>query len=297
MRYDVSMKITYLYERMATLGRHCVYLLPQTEPGEQTVLSRVLTVTPQPVEMSERLDFFGNPVTDIAFDGSASEIRFQIRARVDRPQPGGTLDISPPIGALRAELAEYRNLGPRSPHHFTAPSRRVPFEHDVTEYARSATRDCRTVRQAVEAVGRALNADMTFDAKATTVDTPLGAAFVARHGVCQDFSHIMISALRSIGIPAGYVSGFLRTNPPPGRPRLEGADAMHAWVMAWCGVEMGWVEYDPTNAIYGGPDHIVIARGRDYSDVSPVTGVTRLVGKHRTKQEVDVVPLDGPAAP
>lgn len=292
MRYDVSMKITYLYERMANLGRHCVYLLPQTEPGEQTVLSRVLTVTPQPVEMSERLDFFGNPVTDIAFEGSAREIQFRIRARVDRPQPGETLDISPPLALLRAELSDYRDLGPRSPHHFTGPSRRVPFEPEVTDYALTVTRDTQTVRQAVVALGKALHSDMKFDSKATTVDTPLGTAFAARRGVCQDFSHIMISALRSIGIPAGYVSGFLRTYPPPGKPRLEGADAMHAWVMAWCGVEAGWIEYDPTNAIFGGSDHIVIARGRDYSDVSPVTGVTRLVGKHRTKQAVDVVPLD-----
>ena len=89
---------------------------------------------------------------------------------------------------------------------------------------------------------------MRYDPDATEVDTPLAEAFAARHGVCQDFSHIMIAGLRSLGIPAGYVSGFLRTMPPPGKPRLEGADAMHAWVRAWCGAEAGWIEYDPTNA-------------------------------------------------
>jgi transglutaminase-like putative cysteine protease len=101
----------------------------------------------------------------------------------------------------------------------------------------------------------------------------------------------MISCLRGVGIPAGYVSGFLRTIPPEGKPRLEGADAMHAWVRAWCGEEMGWIEFDPTNAVLAGEDHIVIARARDYFDVAPVRGVTRSAGAHTSSQAVDVVPV------
>ncbi len=132
---------------------------------------------------------------------------------------------------------------------------------------------------------------MSYDPDATEVDTPMADAFMARHGVCQDFSHIMISGLRSLGIPAGYVSGFLRTMPPPGKPRLEGADAMHAWVRAWCGADAGWIEYDPTNAISAGQDHIVVARGRDYSDVSPIKGVLRASGRQHTDLSVDVIPL------
>ena len=98
--------------------------------------------------------------------------------------------------------------------------------------------------------------------------------------------------MRGIGIPAGYVSGFLRTTPPKGRPRLEGADAMHAWVRAWCGPEMGWVEYDPTNAVIAGEDHIVVARGRDYFDIAPVKGVLRTAGEHTSTQSVDVIPVE-----
>ena len=149
-----------------------------------------------------------------------------------------------------------------------------------------------TACEAVLAVGRALHAEMRFDAEATEVDTTPREAFDARHGVCQDFTHVMIACLRGIGIPAGYVSGFLRTRPPPGKPRLEGADAMHAWVRAWCGREMGWIAYDPTNAMPEGEDHIVAARGRDYSDVAPVRGVTRSAGGHETTQAVDVIPLE-----
>jgi transglutaminase-like putative cysteine protease len=132
---------------------------------------------------------------------------------------------------------------------------------------------------------------MTFDPKATDVLTEPAEAFARRRGVCQDFSHIMIAALRGLGIPAGYVSGFLRTIPPRGKRRLEGADAMHAWVQAWCGAEMGWVEYDPTNDLAVAADHIVVARGRDYADVAPVTGALRISGPHKSTQKVDVVPL------
>ena len=141
-------------------------------------------------------------------------------------------------------------------------------------------------------VGAALNRDMSFDAKATSVETSHEEAFEARHGVCQDFSHVMIAALRSVGIPAGYVSGFLRTRPPEGRPRLSGADAMHAWVRAWCGPALGWVEYDPTNAVDAGEDHVVVAYGRDYSDVSPVKGVLKSATAQESRQAVDVIPLD-----
>ena len=143
----------------------------------------------------------------------------------------------------------------------------------------------------MRAVGLALHRDMRFDPDATTVDTPPAEAFARRHGVCQDFAQVMIACLRGVGIPAGYVSGFLRTNPPPGQPRLEGADAMHAWVRAWCGWQAGWVEFDPTNAIPAGTDHIVVARGRDYGDVAPVKGILRIAGEQTSEHAVDVVPV------
>ncbi|WP_034007179.1 transglutaminase-like domain-containing protein, partial [Pseudomonas aeruginosa] len=124
------------------------------------------------------------------------------------------------------------------------------------------------------------------------VDTPVAEAFDMRAGVCQDFSHIMIAGLRGLGIPAGYVSGFLRTIPPAGKERLEGADATHAWVRVWCGLQLGWQEFDPTNAIPAGNDHITISHGRDYGDVSPISGVLKTSGAHEATQAVDVIPLD-----
>ena len=163
----------------------------------------------------------------------------------------------------------------------------------IAAYAREVLPPDIPALEAVETLGLALNRDLKFDPKATEVSTPVAEAFEARHGVCQDFSHIMIVALRAVGVPAGYVSGFLRTIPPEGKPRLQGADAMHAWVRAWCGPEIGWVEYDPTNAAFAGADHVLIARGRDYSDVSPVKGVLRTSGMQAADHAVDVVEVEG----
>jgi transglutaminase-like putative cysteine protease len=161
----------------------------------------------------------------------------------------------------------------------------------MADYANGQVADGMTVREVVQAIGTGLHADLTYDPEATNVETPPAEAFARRHGVCQDFAQIMIGCLRGIGVPAGYVSGFLRTEPPPGKPRLEGADAMHAWVRAWCGWEAGWIEFDPTNAVVVAADHVVIARGRDYGDVSPVRGILRIAGGQTSEQSVDVVPV------
>jgi transglutaminase-like putative cysteine protease len=167
----------------------------------------------------------------------------------------------------------------------------VPPDAAIAAFARDTAPAGGTALATLRAVGGALHRAMRFDAGATTVETPAAEAFAARHGVCQDFSHILIGALRALGIPAGYVSGYLRTIPPAGSPRLMGADAMHAWVRAWCGIECGWVDFDPTNDCLVGIDHIVVAIGRDYDDVAPVRGVLRSAGGQISAQEVDVVPI------
>jgi len=128
-------------------------------------------------------------------------------------------------------------IDPEAPHHFIGPSPRIPASPEMTAWARERTAPGMTVREVVQAIGAAIHAEFTYDPEATTVETPPAEAFARRHGVCQDFAQIMIGCLRGIGVPAGYVSGFLRTEPPRGKPRLEGADAMHAWTRAWCGWE------------------------------------------------------------
>lgn len=291
MLYDIGMRISYSYDGVAGGGRHLLRLLPADLPGQQRLVSSALRVSPQPAERSEMVDFFGNYGTEITLRDSHEELEFRVGARVERfAEPPG-LDISPPLTRLAQELADYRGLEPDSPLHFLWSSPRASSTPEMTDYARLRVAEGITAFAAVLTIGRALYKDLEFDPEATTVDTPAREAFERRRGVCQDFAQIMIAMLRGIGVPAGYVSGFLRTNPPPGRPRLEGADAMHAWVRAWCGYETGWIEFDPTNALIVGADHVVIARGRDYGDVSPVRGILRIAGEQTSEQAVDVIPV------
>lgn len=181
-----------------------------------------------------------------------------------------------------------RDLAGRAPVHFLFPSGRVPLLPAITDYARPSFSAGRSAYGAAHDLMLRIGRDFRFDAKATTVSTPLAESFALRAGVCQDFAHVMIAALRGMGLPAAYISGYLRTVPPPGRPRLRGADASHAWVAVWCGD--GWLGLDPTNGVPVQDDHIVVARGRDYGDVAPVDGIVSGSGKQRLKVEVDVIP-------
>lgn len=294
MIYDIGLTITYSYDNPAIAGRHLLRMLPADLPAVQRRVNGWLDVTPEPTERQSFTDFFGNEVVEIVFREAHDEIAFRVASRVERMARPPAHDASPDLAGLARETAEWRGLGPEAPHHFVGPSPRVGRLPDATGFARRLIAPGMTALDAVKAVADALHAEMTYDPDATTVDTPPAEAFSRRRGVCQDFAHIMIGALRGVGVPAGYVSGFLRTIPPEGQPRLAGADATHAWVRAWCGWETGWVEYDPTNAVAVGSDHIEIARGRDYGDVAPVVGVLRISGAQTTEQAVDVLPVTAP---
>jgi transglutaminase-like putative cysteine protease len=289
--YAVSLRIAYAYDAPAVGGRNLLRLLPRELAGVQRVRDARLEITPAPTERRTMIDFFGNPAVHLALRTPHDEIAFTLAAQVERLAEPPSLDFSPPLPRLAEEIAGHRGLDADSPHHFRGPSHRVRATPEMTAYARDATTGASTTFEAALALGEALHRDLAFDPEATTVDTPPEQAFARRHGVCQDFAQVMIACLRGLGIPAGYVSGFLRTRPPPGQPRLEGADAMHAWTRVWCGVEAGWIEIDPTNALLIGADHIVVARGRDYADVAPVAGVLRTAGGQTTEQAVDVIPL------
>ncbi|RAI04108.1 transglutaminase [Acuticoccus sediminis] len=293
MQYDVSLSVAYRFDNAASASRNIVRLMPADLVGEQRLVAGTLSVTPTPTEWVNRTDYFRNSTVEVAFHEAHRDITFSVTSRVNRYERSRRLDMSPPVGKLVHDINAYRRLDAASPHHFVGPSRRVPIAAETTEYGQDIAGDAGSVLEAVEAIGQAIHRDWQYKPGATTVETPTLEAFAARRGVCQDFSHIMIAALRGLGIPAGYVSGCLRTDPPPGQPRLAGADAMHAWVSAWCGPELGWVDYDPTNAVLAGTDHIVVGRGRDYSDVAPVRGVMRTSGHHWSRHSVDVVPVAG----
>ncbi len=289
MRYRTRIRIDYAFAFPAAEGRQLLRLAPRTMAGVQRVIRSDVRVDPVAAEVARFTDFFGNAVQEVALPGGLRELAFVAEAEVERLAPlapGGATGLA----ALAGEVAAVRGLGPEVPHHFTGASPRIPASGAITAFARDVAEG--DALAAVVAVGEAIHAAMAFDPEATTVETPPEEAFARRIGVCQDFAQVMIAGLRGIGVPAAYVSGLIRTVPPAGQARLEGADAMHAWVAAWCGRDCGWVEYDPTNACLVGADHVVIARGRDYGDVAPVAGVLRLAGGQVSGHAVDVVPLD-----
>ncbi|KEO59328.1 transglutaminase family protein [Thioclava indica] len=292
MRYEVKLKLTYAYDAPSDHARNLLRLVPCDISGVQLVRSRLLQFDPPPSERHDSRDFFGNVLTSVAWHRPLAEIGVMLTAQIDRDAASASFDLSGPLTGLADEIAQQRDLGPANPHHFLGASRRAGPDPAMTDFARAQVQPGMTTYQVITAIGRALFGEMRFDAAATDVDTPAAEAFSNRHGVCQDFTHIMISCLRGIGVPAGYVSGFLRTYPPPGQPRLEGADAMHAWVRAWAGVDMGWVEFDPTNNQPAGEDYITVGYGRDYDDVPPLRGAMRGAGGQQSAQAVDVLALE-----
>jgi transglutaminase-like putative cysteine protease len=292
MLYDIRLELTYDYDATVHGGRHLVRVAPITVPGVQRVVASSLSFEPRPQRESTFTDFFGNSATTVTYLEPHDRLDVRLTARVQVEDIHPPADLSPSLAGLRQEVARFWSVEPDSPHHFLAASPRVQLVPAITDYVETVIADTQSVMAAATALCMAIHRDFAYDPKATDVETKPAEAFALRKGVCQDFAHVMISGLRGVGIPAGYVSGFLRTNPPPGKPRLEGADAMHAWVRAWCGQHIGWVEFDPTNAMIAGPDHISIGHGRDYADISPIVGVLKTHGSHETKQSVDVLRVE-----
>lgn len=292
MLYDVRLELHYDYEGFVHGDRHLVRVAPASIPGVQRVIAASIAFDPPPDSETNFTDFFGNLVTTISYSGYHDSLDVRLTARVaveDEPPPA---DLSPDLAGLRRALATLWTLDASSPHHFIGASPRVALSPAITSYARASVARTGSVRAAAMDLCLTIHRDFEYKQDLTDVNTTPLEAFNLRKGVCQDFAHVMIAGLRGVGIPAAYVSGFLRTIPPRGKPRLEGADAMHAWVRVWCGPDAGWLEFDPTNAMPAGADHITIGHGRDYADISPIVGVLRTSGRHETKQSVDVVRVE-----
>ena len=292
MKYEIRLTLTHYYGQPAEVARHRVRVVPLDIAGVQSVTDWSLSGDPAPSERRDGFDFFGTPDSFVSHDLSHTAMRITMNARVERFALDPQVDLSARLHELPGEIERINSLGAAAPHHFLGGSPRITQAPDVVAYAQAETSESQTTRAAVWDLCQALHRDLQFDGNATTVDTPLEVAFQQRRGVCQDFAHIMIAGLRGLGVPARYVSGYLRTRPPEGKARLEGADAMHAWVSAWCGVDAGWVELDPTNGVEVNTDHIVVGYGRDYSDVSPIKGMLRSSGQASVSQAVDVIPME-----
>jgi transglutaminase-like putative cysteine protease len=284
--YDIRHVTSYSYESPVSFARCSLRLEPRTGDGQQLV-SHSVEIRPKPADRTVRRDFFGTLTESILIETAHRNLRIDSRSRVSvsRQAPGRDAP-SPAWESVRDVAFEAASLGPESPIGYVFASPLVPVLRPVTAYAAASfPPDSGILAGAVDLMHR-IRTEFRYDPKATVISTPLKEVFEKRHGVCQDFAHVMIAGLRGLGLPAAYVSGYLRTIPPPGKPRLQGADATHAWVSLWCGEGLGWVGFDPTNDILVENDHIILAVGRDFSDVSPIDGI--IVGSRKQKLAVAV---------
>lgn len=290
MIYAIRQTTDYAYGELVPASRHIIRMWP-LDDDSQTIVSASLSIWPQPAERHDTQDFFGNRITHIAIDTPHDALRVTLDARVEvKPCAIPPQGMAIAWEEIAAQAMVMRDAGARAPVHCLFPSRLIALDPAMTAYAAESFQPGRSVLDAVSELNRRIRDDFAYDTDATEVDTDPAHAFALRRGVCQDFAHIMIAALRGLGLPAAYVSGFLRTEPPPGQERLEGADATHAWVSVWCGAA-GWVGFDPTNGIRAGSDHVRMAEGRDYADVAPLDGIIWSGAGHSLSVAVDVVPV------
>ncbi|RHW18341.1 transglutaminase family protein [Sphingomonas gilva] len=219
------------------------------------------------------------------------EIESIAEVRVDRAVPL-ILPDDPTIGEVAAEARASRDPCPTGPAEFLYPSPLIPLDAGIGAWCAEELAPDRPVVEACLALARRIQGDFTYQSGSTTVSTTPAEAFALRRGVCQDFAQIMISGLRAAGLSAAYVSGYIRTYPPPGQARLVGADATHAWALVWCGERRGWIGFDPTNGIFMAGDHIVMAIGKDYGDVAPIDGIFLGANAQSITVSVDVAPRE-----
>lgn len=292
MRYRVVHTTSYSSSQPVSIAHNKAWLEPRETPWQQ--LCRFdLRIVPSPSTRSRHQDAFGNPVWMFSFNEGYAHLDVTASSLVEvcTPDCVAAGESGMPWSAVGERLAALDDAAAVEAAAFRFPSPGVPWNDELRDWALPSFPEGRPVVDALQDLTRRIHEEFTYDSDATSVNTPLSEVFELRRGVCQDFAHVEIAALRSLGLAARYVSGYLRTHPPPGRPRLIGADASHAWISLWCGAD-GWVDADPTNNVFAGSEHITVAWGRDYFDVHPVAGVCVGGSGHRLDVSVDVERVD-----
>ena len=296
MLYAIKHITRFEYARPVAFARCNLRLKPIHWSGQE-VLEYRLTVEPGGRTYPARAEAGLANVLRLVIEAPARTLTIESIARVhvDRPLPvPGASD--PTLAEIAVLARASQDVSPVGPASYLFPTPQIPLDREITDWCAQELHPDRGVLEAGIALARRIQREFTFDPEATLVDTPPHEAFSKRGGVCQDFAQIMISGLRGAGLPAAYASGYLRTIPPPGKDRLVGADATHAWVMLWCGAALGWVGVDPTNGIWMAADHVIVAIGRDYADIAPVDGVVLGSGAQKMEVSVDMEPLEEVAA-
>lgn len=288
---DIVHDTHYHYAGRVDLAYHLAMLKPQ-DSARQRCTAFALDCDPPPSFRQCGTDAFGNHRNLFSIYAPHDELLVRSTSRVElAPAAAPELGASRPWEQVRAAMRFRAGAPYLAATEFAFASPYVPIVAELADYARPCFAAGRPVLAGAEALMQRIHEDFEYATASTQVDTPLMAAFVTRRGVCQDFAHVMIGCLRALGLAARYVSGYLLTQPPPGQPRLVGADASHAWVSVWA-PETGWVDFDPTNNMVAGDEHIAFAYGRDYDDISPISGILLGGNEHTVTVAVDVTPLD-----
>ena len=290
MRYNIVHETAYTYESTVSVGHYIARLAPRRLLAQECPWHEMI-INPKPGERIVREDSFGNTVTYFEIAALHQKLTVTARSLVEMRQFAAIDPLrTRPWESVRDEFPCDHLDGTSAAQEFIFASPLVKPSAMFAEFAAPSFTANRPVLDAVCDLNHHIYAEFDFDPTATDAATPVEEAFRQRRGVCQDFAQIMIACLRSIGLPARYVSGYLETLPPPGKEKLVGADASHAWVSVWCGKDAGWVDVDPTNDLLPSSRHITIAWGRDFSDVSPLRGISLGTGKQQLRVSVDVRP-------
>jgi transglutaminase-like putative cysteine protease len=293
MRYRVQHTTRYAYGSPVELAAHMVHLRPRPQSWQTVVQERIVT-DPMPARRRDGFDHFGNHVTWLFMDLPHADFEVTSEAVVEVDCPPPPAPETTPSWESVAEAA-HTHEGWHAVE-FQFGTRMAPVDPASKAYASESFTAGRPVLEALLELNERFYREFRFRSGVTSISTPVSQVMARREGVCQDFSHAMVSGLRGIGIPARYTSGYIRTKPPPGQVKRQGADQSHAWVGAWLGPEHGWVDVDPTNGIVVRDEHVLLGWGRDFSDVSPVRGVILGGGEHAVTVSVDLEPAEDGAA-
>jgi len=276
---------------------HNLFHLTARSGSWQTRRAIELRISPPSSVMTERIDFFGNTATFATIEEPHRELSVTaVNVAEIAPVAPPKAELTPPWEAAREQLRTDVGADVLAASQFVFDSPYIPTDERFAAYAAPSFPPGRPILEAVLDLTARIHAEFRYDPSATTIATPIKEVLEQRHGVCQDFAHLQIGCLRSLGLAARYVSGYLVNTPPPGRPRLVGAEASHAWVSFFC-PGFGWIDLDPTNNQVPYDHHIVLAWGRDYDDVSPIKGVILGGGNHTVKVTVDITPITAGESP
>jgi transglutaminase-like putative cysteine protease len=290
MIYRIVHKTTYNYQSPVSFGDHVACLTPRNLPHHRCMRHK-LRITPR-ATCHERIDYFGNRLSFFTVQEPHKRLIVEARSEVfidegERPWPKQSLAWEEVAKGLPHD-SSWESL---DAYQFVFESVRIRPSAEFAAYAAQSFKPGRQFTEALLDLTERIHKNFRFDSKATSVRTPPEEVLRKRRGVCQDFAHLQIACLRSLNLAARYVSGYLRTYPPPGRPRLVGADVSHAWVSAYC-PGAGWLDVDPTNNVVPSRNHVMLAWGRDYGDVSPLRGLILGGRDHTLKVAVDVEPVE-----